>query len=73
MKNKITYLKLLEMIRDGKQPKEVIFDDFVWVWNDEFGYIFDDEFIEDKLLETVPSNLTHFELVTEKCITILVK
>lgn len=74
MKNKITYLELLEMIRDGKQPKKVRYDGFDWVWkNNEIGYTFDDEFIEDKLLEIVPFNLTPLKLTTEKCIKILVK
>ncbi len=73
MKNRITYLELLEMIRDGKQPKEILFDDFIWTWDDKFGYIMDDEFIEDKMLEIIPCHCIPIELVTVKCIKILVK
>lgn len=72
MKNQITYLELLEMIRDDKQPKKVYWDEDFWVW-DKRGknYYLKTENAIDKTIDlfaeltfrTIPINL-----ITEKCI-----
>ena len=72
----ITYLELLEMMRDGTQPKKIIYDGCEYEWKrafheycrkgkeNEFSHFY-------QLFGDIAKKLITYELITEKIIKII--